>query len=318
MVDEGLTAGRGAAPLLVRRLARAWSCTSRDRPRRAQAALRPRPSAAAPTCSPRSTRCSPTALIGVSGSRRNLHAAECVEAMARAQRSGRSSSRSRTRPRKAECTAEEAYALDRRPRHLRQRQPVRSGGTATGTTLRAPARATTPTSSPASASASSPARRARVTDEMFLAAARTLADRSPRPTSSKAASTRRSRIREVSAPSPPRSPRWPMHAASPRSRVRPISGRMSGQACTAAVPEPRLIWAARRTAGRLPGFARDRFELRRGVPICGYAPMRRCGWARSSARTCHRARPWPGCSCRARRSNGSCGGIRSRSRTSRA
>ena len=64
--------------------------------------------------------------------------------------------------------------LDRRPRAVRLRQPVRSGD-AGRHDASCRARATTPTSSPASAWARSRCARTRVTDEMFMAAARALA-----------------------------------------------------------------------------------------------------------------------------------------------
>ncbi len=76
---------------------------------------------------------------------------------------------------KSECSAEEAYRPHRGPRAVRLRQPLRSRQAQ----RQAPscrARATTPTSFPASAWARSQAAARLVTDEMFMAAAHTLAN----------------------------------------------------------------------------------------------------------------------------------------------
>ena len=129
-------------------------------------------------------------------------------------------------------------SLHRGPRavRLRQSRSIRSRSTA-GPSCRA--RATTPTSSPASASASIASRSRLVTDEMFMAAAHTLADCvGTEPTSTRAASIRRCRASARSRhASPPRSRRSPISAVWPTD-LRPTTSMAQVQS---QMYEPQLL-----------------------------------------------------------------------------
>ena len=147
---------------------------SRTGPRRAQAAATRTTTRRSPDFLGAMRALKPTAIIGVAAVG-GTFTQEVVEEMTRLNERPIVFALSNPTS-KSECTAEQAYQWSGGRALFASRQPVRPGRRSTaGRSCRA--RATTRTSSPASAWARSPSAPRRVTDEMFMAAARTLAGR---------------------------------------------------------------------------------------------------------------------------------------------